>query len=681
MSSHHYQTFLFEVGVEEIPSRFLDAMTEEFGQIMERALSEARLEHHDVKVYSTPRRLIFQSAVAPRQTEESETVRGPAVSVAWQDDRPTRALEGFLGRVGLSVDQLGRQMVGDREYVTALVTKPTASAAETLPGVTAKALAGLPQPRSMRWNNSDARFIRPVRWLLLVLDDAVLQAEAMGVVSGQVTYGNRTDHPEPLAVASVDAYWKALEEGWVEPNGSRRRDTIVRGARPLAQQAGGAAELDPELLSEVANLVEWPTPFLGAFEPEFLAVPEPILVTSMRVHQRYFPVRDEEGKLRPNFLAVRNGVGQDLDQVRRGNQKVLRARLSDARYFYEIDTRSRLADRLPDLEKVTLHAKLGSYQDKIDRVKALFQATRSWWGLDESLAKDFERSVDLYKCDLLTQVVGEFPELQGEMGGIYAARDGEPAAVVEAIRDQYRPSSGKDALPVSQVAQVLGMLDRVDTLMAFYGAKIRASGSEDPYGLRRAALGVARLAVETPVLHDHTMEDLLKAAQVVIQSDAQVVDDVVLLIRTRLESQLADVWAPDVLDAVLAKEFPWRELVPRLGFVEAHRTKAEDVVAAHKRVTRIVRGSKDAQEAESYTGIEHELGQAADRALSSSLSLEGWWTEVQALAPVVNQFFDEVLVMDPDPAVRRARLGLLAKVQEALGRFVDWDRLKGGTDG
>ncbi|MDA8206873.1 MAG: glycine--tRNA ligase subunit beta [Thermaerobacter sp.] len=681
MTKSDYRTFVIEVGVEEIPSRFLDSMGQEFGQAMQRALTAARLAFHGHAVWYTPRRLIFQADVAAFQTAETETVRGPAVLVAFDDGRPTPALKGFLGRVGMRVEDLGRQMVGDREYVIASIAKPTASAADVLPDLVTRVLTALPQPRSMRWNGGDARFIRPVRWLLLVLDDALLKAKAMGISSGNVTYGNRTDHPDPIPVKSVKDYWEALSEGRVEADMMRRRDVIMRTCTALAQDSGGEAELNPDLLAEVANLVEWPTPFLGTFEPEFLQIPEPILVTAMRVHQRYFPVRAQDGRLRPNFLAVRNGVGEALDEVRRGNQKVLRARLADARYFFELDRRGHLADHRQQLNTVTLHAKLGTYEDKLHRVKALFSATRQWWPLNENGAELFDRSVDLYKCDLLTHVVGEFPELQGEMGGIYAALDGEDPAVVAAVRDQYRPASGTDTLPSSGVAQVLGLLDRVDTLMAFYHANIRASGSQDPYGLRRAALGAARIAAETPILPDHSLIELLQAHQGIIGADPSVTQDVDQLIRTRLESQLERVWPADVILAVLTLEFPWIHLSERLRFFASRRAQAEDVMTAYKRVSRIVQGAH-ASPPGHLSGVEQDLFRAAERAAAvPDQDLENWWQAAGELALVVNRFFDEVLVMDPDPDVRARRLGLLAKAKAALGRYIDWDRLRGGSDG
>jgi glycyl-tRNA synthetase beta chain len=671
-------TLLVEIGVEEIPSRFLTQLASDFAAGLEQALQGGRWAVRDPQHWYTPRRLIFQAVVARHQSPEIETVRGPAVTSAYRDGQPTQALAGFLHRVGLSEADLTRTMVGDREYLTACLQKPVESAAKTIPGIVADCLTKLPQPRSMRWGEGDVRFIRPIRWIVALLDDTILSGSALGVRFGHTTYGNRTDHPEGLEVSTVSQYWEALAQGRVMADAADRESRIVSEAAKLAEENGGRAEIDEELLAEVTNLVEWPTPFVGSFDADFLAVPEPVLVTSMRVHQRYFPVRDSQGGLRHYFVAVRNGVGEDLDLVRRGNEKVLRARLSDARYFFDHDIQEPLASRVGALAQVTVHAKLGTYQDKIDRMRRLLERTREWWPLSHGGFDAVRRAILLYKCDLLTQVVGEFPELQGEMGAIYAHRDNEDARVVDAIGDQYRPASGVDRLPKSVEGQVLGLLDRVDTLTAFYRANIRATGSEDPFGLRRAALGAARLASETDVMASHTMSELVTAALAETGASGDAAGEVTALIASRLETQWAEQWPRDLVAAVLAREFPWRELSYRLAFFDAHRGQSEALSLAYKRVARIVKSAAPSvsDAAQGFWGIEGVLYQASvDAASHEAGDLEGWWGAVNIMVPLVNQFFDEVLVMDPDQSIRERRLALLRRVLQVLGRYVDWEAL------
>ncbi len=674
MSSENFGTFLLEVGVEEIPSRFLGSLAEEFGARLQGALQNSRLLYHDVGIQYTPRRLIFQAQVAASQSAEVEVVRGPAASIAWKEGQATDALRGFLRRVQLAEDSLGRQTVAGKEYVTASLHKPVHSARETIPGLIAKVLATLPQPRSMRWNGDDYRFIRPVRWVLALWQDTVLEGQALGVDFGRATYGNRTDHPQAMAVDSVSQYWQALREGKVLADPSERRQMILRSCEELAREVGGTAELDQELLAEVINLVEWPTTFVGRFEEEFLRIPEPILVTSMRVHQRYFPVRSASGPLLPYFLAVRNGEGEELDLVRRGNQKVLRARLSDARYFFANDRKQRLAEGVQALGQVTLHGKLGTYADKVERMRKLFERTRGWWELNPEEENFLRRAITLYKCDLLTQVVGEFPELQGEMGGIYARLDGEDGQVSDAIRSQYRPASGKDDLPEARVSQILGLLDRVDTLIAFYQANIRATGSEDPFGLRRAALGVARLLSETELLGGRTPRQLLQEEALVLGATDAVVDDVMVLVQSRLESQWEDRWPHNLLRAVLAREFPWARLFARLSFLREKRVMADGVANAYKRITRIVDETASPQLEGTFPGIEGELREAALKTVAlEEEELQPWWLALQEMVPLVERFFDEVLVMDPDLALRARRLAVLNTAREAMGRYCDWD--------
>ncbi len=670
------RTFLVEIGVEEIPSRFLESLSDTYRVKMTQALDDARLLGQNPRTWFTPRRLVFQAEVAESQRAAVETVRGPAVTSAFQGGTATKALHGFLRRVGMKAEELGRITAGDKDYVTATLEKPVHRASEILPGLLDQVLAALPQPRSMRWGSGEVRFIRPVRWVVAVLDDQVLEGQALGVAFGNVTYGNRTDHPGPLLVSSVSDYWQALIEGHVMVDVEQRRRAIRDQGQILASQSGGVPDWDPMLLEEVANLVEWPTPFLGGMDPKYLGLPEPILVTSMRVHQRYFPVLGPNNRLLPCFLAVRNGVGEDLDAVRHGNQRVLAARLADAQYFYDLDRKSHLADHAPDLSGVTLHAKLGTYHDKIERLGRLFLKTRVWWPMNDQARSQFDRALTLFKCDLLTHVVGEFPELQGEMGGIYAALDGEDPAVVQAIQDQYRPLSVDDALPQAIVGQVVGLLDRVDTLVSFYAAGIRASGSEDPFGLRRQAMGIARLASETAVLNGHTVAELLDAACDAIGAKVSVRDEVYALIVQRLISQWEGQWPKESIQAVLAREFPWQSFIDRLKFLDQHALDQEEVVVAYKRISRILANQVIVPGQDSYEGIEEKLAVLiAGVVATPSGALDVWWDRVRDVVPVVNEFFDQVLVMDPEASVRLRRLRLLSSAQKALGRYYDWEAL------
>ncbi|MCY0879145.1 MAG: glycine--tRNA ligase subunit beta [Firmicutes bacterium] len=669
--------FLVEVGVEEIPSRYLASLAASFQQALEAELQNARLWQAPSALFYTPRRLVVEASVAAQQAPELEVIRGPQAAQAWREGAPTEALLGFARRVQVPLDALEREMVQGKEYLVARVAKPQRGAEEVLPQLVPQALAKVALPRSMRWGRTDERFLRPVRWLVMFLDGRFLPGEIFGVRARPETYGNRTDHPGALPVASVAGYWEALARGRVEADPERRREAILREGQRLAREVGGTLDVDPDLLDEVVNLVEWPTPFVGAFDPAYLALPDPLLITAMRVHQRYFPVRSPEGRLMPYFVAVRNGIGAALDQVRRGNERVLRARLADARYFFELDRKEPLESRRAGLENVLFHQKLGTYQDKVDRVRALYQETLAGWQVPKSAQPWVERAIELYKCDLLTHVVGEFPELQGVMGGIYATFDGEPEAVAAAIRDQYRPASPSDPLPEGAVGQLLGILDRVDTLVMFYAHGIKATGSEDPFGLRRAALGLARLSTETGVWGDHSLGEVLGRMARLAGASEGVADAVHQLIQSRLASLLEAKWPPALVQSVLAADNPWPQIEERLAFFQGVQDTPEWLALqeAYRRVARILSGVQGIEEREGGHGAAAEaLHRACSQALAAPEGdLQAWWRSLAFLVPAIHEFFEGVLVMDPDPEVRAERLGLLKKVERALTRYGVWE--------
>ncbi|MCY0898755.1 MAG: glycine--tRNA ligase subunit beta [Firmicutes bacterium] len=669
--------FLVEVGVEEIPSRYVKAIATSWQTALEAQLREARLWRESGHLFYTPRRLVFETTVAPLQAAEAEVIRGPKVADAWRDGQPTSALLGFARRVQIPVEQLEQEVVAGKEYVVARVAKPQAAAHEVLPELVARSIGAIALPRSMRWGSGDARFIRPVRWLLMLLDDRLLTGEVLGVKAISQTYGNRTDHPAPIVVRSAAAYWSALAEGKVEADAERRRQVIRDQGEHLAMQVGGHMDVDPDLLEEVVNLVEWPTPFVGTFDATYLTLPESLLITTMRVHQRYFPVRTGDGRLAPYFVAVRNGVGEALDQVRRGNEKVLRARLADAQYFYELDCKIPLRAHQAGLANVLLHQELGTYLDKIQRVHALYRETQDDWQLPREARPWVERAIDLYKCDLLTHVVGEFPELQGEMGGIYAALDHEPEAVQWAIRDQYRPAFVGDRLPEGPVGQLLGVLDRLDTLVVFYAHGIKASGSEDPFGLRRAALGLARLAYETSICGQQTVRSLVERMGRLIGASPDVIDDVYALILSRLSSLLEAAWPSSLVASVLAVDAPWSQLADRLRFFQAVLGTPEwdAFQEAYRRVVRILGGETGPESAGGDSPAEVALNQAVEQVLAvPEGDVRAWWRALGGLIPAIHRFFEDVLVMDPDPLVRERRVGLLRKTERALTRYGLWER-------
>ena len=501
---------LVEVGCEEIPAAECGEARRQLAERAGTALAEAGLPYAVVRTLGTPRRLtLIVQGLAARQEAREEWVRGPSRAAAYgPDGEPTRAALGFARGQGVDVADLVVRETPQGAYVFARKVHPGRPAAQVLAEQLPAILGGLEFRRTMRWGDGEHRFIRPVHWLVALLGEEVLPVTFAGVRAGRVTYGHRFLHPGAveLASASEEDYRRRLAEAFVVVDPEERRQRIVEQAQAVAAAVGGEAEIDPELLDEVVDLVEYPTAFTGSFAAEMLELPRDVLVTTMKVHQRYFPVRRPgESRLLPYFIAVRNGDRQHLDTVRQGNERVIRARLADARFFFQQDRQRRLADRVPDLERVSFLPGLGTLLDKTRRLERLVGWLAERLGLPAAERELAMRAAHLAKADLVTSLVYEFTELAGRMGREYALLDGEPPAVAEALGEQYLPRGGDDGeLPSTWPGLLLAIADRADTLAGCFAAGLEPTGSQDPYGLRRAGVGLLRLlggpAAEGPVV-------------------------------------------------------------------------------------------------------------------------------------------------------------------------------------
>ncbi len=671
---------VLEVGCEEIPSRYVDALASELAERLTAECTSARIGIASLTAGSTPRRLTVWGDVRAQQQERVAEIRGPRLEAAYREGQATAALAGFLRRVGQRPEELTEATVDGKRYVVARRREPALPAAAVLPGAVERAFSSLSLPRAMRWGAGDARFVRPVRWVGLWLDDRVLAVELAGIPSGGTTRGNRTDHPQAVAMGSAAQYLAALESRLgVMLDGKRRRREIAECGGKLALALGGRMDAEPDLLSEVANLVEWPVPFCGEFDPRFLTVPEPVLVTAMKVHQRYFPVLTDTGKpsLLPYFIGVRNGKGEAMEEVRHGNEKVLGARLADAEYFYRQDGKTPLAARRHRLAQVVFHTRLGTYADKVERMQAIFRMTAPQWELGGEEEHQVLRAMDLAKCDLLTHVVEEFPELEGIMGGIYAEQDGEPAEVAAAIRDQYLPRWQGDPIPAGRVGQVLGVIDRADTLVMALAHGIQPTGSEDPFGLRRAALGLGRIWTESAIAPSLGLGELLEQAKAVAMANLEVTSVVALIVR-RLKSAWTEATEVDLLDALVAADDRLGTLAARAAWLAERWSETEfgGYLTVAKRVDRVLGERRNSVSGGDYPVAEEaELRDVTDRLAAAAQGMDAWWAEIPAVIECVERFFERVLVMDPDPAVQSRRLGLLARLQTELGRFWDPEQL------
>src|SRR5579864_6086137 len=693
---------VFEIGTEELPP---SAAWDGIRQLQESAgtaLNKNRIDTGEIRAYATPRRLVLTVAqVALRQRELVREVRGPAVRAAFgPDGAPTPAAAGFARAQGVDVAALERRTTPQGEYVYAVRREAggetRAALAELLP-----ALAGrLSFPRAMRWGAGTVRFARPVRWIVALLGEDVIPCAFAGVEAGRETAGHRTLHPRRRAVPSAQQYERSLRAARVllDPDDRRRRiEEEVRGA---GRGAGGRPILDPDLLDETVQLVEWPTAFAGRFEPEFLSLPRQILITVMQHHQKYFAVENEEGTLLPAFAAVRDGGTRNLDGVREGNEWVLRARLADARFFFDEDRRRPLADRVSRLDDVTFLEPLGRMAAKTARLGALAGRLSAALGDDFATARALSRAAALAKADLVTQMVRELPELQGVVGGLYARLDGEPETVAAGIQEQYLPR-GK-VLPRTPVGARLALIDHIDTLAGALSAGLVPSGSQDPYGLRRAANALVIILLDQhwptaiPDLVGFALEGYGVADGAV---RARVLEAVRDLVRQRLRAALIDEGISyDTVDAALGAgvDSP-PDAAARARALWAFRRAPEfaGTYTAFDRAARIVPPDYDGDVREDLitTPAERELWdavRAAGRdgrtpAAATARDLAAYYEQtlrrLSALAVPVDRFFTEVLVMAEDEAVRRNRLGLLAGVVRLLRPIADLSRLVVGEAG
>ena len=682
------RTLLLEIGVEELPARLCPMALEQLRTHGEEALREQRLAFAFSRTLGTPRRLAWiVDGLADRQADAQTAVRGPAKASAFRPDgSPTPAAEGFARSQGVSVEDLAVEAVGGKEYVFVRRLQAGRAAQEVVADLLPRLVAALDFPRTMRWGTGDFRFPRPIRWLVALLGAEVVRFDIEGLVSDRVTYGHRTLHPGPVELARPEEYVERLRAAWVLVDGDERRQAIWRGLETAVQAVDGRPRENAELLDEVVHINEWPTAFVGRFDPAALDVPEPVLVTVMRVHQRYFPVEDADGGLLPFFAGVRNGGDHNLTAVAAGNEKVLAARFADARFFYEEDRKEPLAARVDRLGTVTFAEGLGSLADKSRRVRhlALWLADRV--GAEAAVVA---RAAELCKADRLTHVVYELPELEGTMGAYYAIADGEPAPVAEAIGGHVLPRFSGDALPGSQAGAVLAVADRLDTLTGQFMLGRQPQGGADPLGLRRAAGALVRILEDAG--WDVSVREAVAAASAAYGDLPGDASGVPAFIGGRLRVRLEEAgYRKDVVDAVLAAgDDRVAEAFARCrALSEAVASDGwADTVTAFKRAGNLARQGTGAPAVRS-DALGHkseralwdavrEARAAADRALAAG-DHKGVLAATASLRRPVDAFLTDVLVMDPDPEVRSNRLALLAAVASIPEPVADLGRLQGG---
>ena len=693
--------FLVEIGAEEMPPKSLAALGTSFRDGIVAGLEAAGLSYATAQAYFTPRRLAVKvTKLLDRQPEQRVERRGPPVSAAFDAaGQPTRAATAFADSCGVKVDELTRLNDNKGEFLFCRTTRAGEPAASLLPGIVQAALDALPIARRMRWGAGTAQFVRPVHWVVMLHGEQVIEGEVLGIAAGRMTRGHRFHARKPIALRSPGGYLAALEKGFVRADFEARRELIRAGALAAATAEGGEAVIDPEVLDEVTALTEWPVPLAGGFEPRFLELPPEVLVATLQDHQRYFPVRGRDGKLMPRFIAVANLESKDPAQVRAGNERVVRPRLADAAFFYAADRKSSLDSRRAALGAVTFQAQLGSLADKSARVTALAGQIARIAGQDPMPA---QRAAELAKCDLLTAMVGEFPELQGVMGRYYALHDGESEMVATALAEQYMPRFAGDALPSTGAGLALAIGDKLDTLVGIFAIGQKPTGTKDPYGLRRSALGVLRILIETGIALD--LRELIRSALESATADIArlggkapaegLADEIYDYMMERLRTWYLEAGrgvTSEMFDAVLdTRPASPLDFDNRLRALAAflQLPDAAGLTAANKRIANILRKAgeqpsprvdpgllADAEERKLATEIE-ALRQDVER-LVTARRYEEALTRLASLRGPVDAFFERVLVMAEDVRVRANRLALLAALQRLFLHIANLSRLPG----
>lgn len=690
---------LLEIGTEEIPSGYIRPALEALSAKLLQKIDEMRIAHGTVRTFGTPRRLaILVADVADRQAASSTEIIGPPERVAFDaDGKPTVAAIKFAEKAGVPLSRVQIRETEKGRYLCVNITQRGQTTVQALSRLLPDLILSIPFPKTMRWGELRIAFARPVHSIAALYGSRIIPFRLGNIKSGRYTFGHRFTHPGKIKLESPDSYLERLEESGVIADISVRRNQMLDRVQQLVHDIGGTIIEDDELIETVTQLVEYPAPVLGTFDTGFLLLPPEILITAMREHQRYFAVVDGQGRMMPHFVAVNNTRARDMQVVTSGHERVLRARLEDARFFYNSDIKTPLPELVPKLKQVLFQTELGSVYDKIVRVRDLGRRICGRIGIDDAVADQVARAAWLCKADLVTHVVGEFPKLQGVMGRIYALAANEPEAVAGAIEEHYRPTFSGGPLPSTRVAAILSIADKVDTLCGCFNVGLIPTGAADPYALRRQAFGIIQTVLDQDLTISLTacIDDSLALFAVKPRSDDPEKAPAVLVyefLKSRMAHLLEEEGVPrDLVAAVLSVSGDnicdvWKRAHA------LHRLKAapdfEPIAAAFKRVVNIIRKADfqdlsdtavdparfaDASETELYRKGQ-QVRQAVDECISNG-QIDVAFSEIARMRPVVDLFFDKVLVMAEDPAVRKNRLALLKEISDIFSRLVDFTKI------
>ena len=678
---------LFEIGAEEIPAGFMPNILGQLKTLAETKLNDAHLPFESIATYGTPRRLaLIVKGLADTSAEISERHKGPSASIAYDaDGNPTKAAIGFARGKGLDVADL----VVEDGYIYAETKTAGVPAKDIVTDMLPQLITGLNFPKSMHWGNLDAKFVRPVRWLVALLDEDVIPVEFATVKSGNVTRGHRFLGADEITIKNAASYVDTLKENFVMVDQDARRELISKQLHDIAASKNASIVWDDDLLEEINYLVEWPTALCGGFEESYLALPDAAIITPMKDHQRYFPLVDQDGKLLPMFLTVRNGSDHSIEVVQAGNERVLRARLDDAKFFFNEDRKKPLIDRQDGLIKIVFQEGLGNLADKTERLLKLGRVFGEECGLHEDAAVVLERATELAKTDLTTGMVTEFTELQGVMGKEYALLDGESPEVAEAIFEQYLPRFAGDVLPQTEAGKVLSIIDKVDNIVATFSRGLIPTGSQDPYALRRQTIGILNILIGSE--WNISLRPIFKASMELLNVPAEKQDELLGQVEEFFTLRLKNIFldrevSHHVIDLLLSNnELSVADAEGLVNALLANRIDENvELVQAYTRMYNLV---KDVE----YTGVNSDLlKEDAEKALfeaaskASEASLAAWEANDYAavvavpatLVPAINKFFEDVMVMDKDEAIKANRLQLVRLAYSVMAIIGDISALK-----
>ena len=686
--------YLLEIGVEELPAQYIDDALKQLHNNMKKLFEEERIEFRDIKTYATPRRLVaIVDGLGHKQATLTEIQRGPAKKIAFDEEgKPTKALEGFMRGQKVGLEDIFIEEHKGVEYIFARVVKEGKDTSTIISEKMANVIKGIVFPKSMRWGGKNLRFARPIRWVVSIFNDTVVPFELEGIKVGNETKGHRFLSRKNIGIKSVDEYMEVLEENYVIVDQNKRREIIKYSSDKLAKEKGGSILCDEELLREVTYIVEYPTPLLGKIKEEYLRLPRDVIITPMKEQLRFFPVINDNNQLLPYFVTVRNGGKDYIDTVIKGNEKVLGARLEDAKFFYYEDIKEPLESYVEELKDITFQEKLGSLYDKTIRIQKLANKIGEYLEVGEETQKNIERAAYLSKADLVTKMVNEYTELQGKMGMEYAQHSGENEIVSTAIYEQYLPRFTGDVLPTTTAGSILSIADKIDTIAGSFAIGVQPTGSQDPYGLRRQALGVINIILDKRLKLG--LEDIIDyALYIYVEKQGLVIDynnvkeQIIDFFIGRIKNIFSDkgirydiiesitnIGIQDIYDLSVRAE-QLNDYIVRKGLTEVVVTFNRVINLADKSTNtevkkELLQEKEEIELYEAFSKIEEEVlrlidKKEYDKALEQFISLKD----------AIDNFFDHVMVMVEDDELRKNRLALLGKIAENMLKICDLSKI------